>query len=82
MEYWVEYAKKDYGDYDHLLYGLRTTLEDWKSLLDSITVAFNNAYLHKRQWVYWGELYKLIGRFETLIERFEERKVQDLPYSV
>jgi hypothetical protein len=70
-------AEEDIGWYDSLLKGLRETLKDWDNLHIDLTVKFNNGFYHRRQWVYWEEMYTLIRRFEILIERFESRYKSD-----
>lgn len=72
----TRYAEDDIGWYDSLLRGLRETLKDWNMLHIELTVAFNNGFYDSKQWCYWERFYKLIRRFEVLIERFESRKVQ------
>ena len=76
MKYWQRYAedyiKYSIGDYSHLLRGLKTVREDWTTVDIFLVAAFNNGFYHSDQWYLEEKLYKLIRRFEVLIERFEK----------
>jgi hypothetical protein len=75
MQSLTKYAKKSYGDYDHLLNQLRNILEDWKTFYTHLTVVFNNVWLDiKHQWDYWRELNQLIRKFEEIISEYEKRR--------
>jgi hypothetical protein len=76
MKYLTRYAEEGIGWYDSLINGLRETLKDWDLLHVYLTVAFNNGFYHSKQWIFWEKFYKLIRRFEVLIERFESIRVQ------
>jgi len=73
MRYWSDYAKKCYGYHNSLVNGLKELVEDWNTLHIFLTAAFNNGAYHKKQWIYWEEMYKLIEKLETLTEEFEKR---------
>jgi hypothetical protein len=69
----TRYAEEDIGWYDSLLNGLKHVLRDWINLHTDLTVKFNNGFYHRRQWIFWKDMFTLIRRFEILIERFESR---------
>ena len=83
MKYWLEYIKDhikyddiNIEDYNHLLNGLKNVKDSWVTVNIFLVAAFNNGFYHPDQWCFEKKLYKLIQKFEILIERFEKYKIQ------